>query len=469
MLRENRFQVKYYSVIKSATMHQIPFAADELVHALLSLSRTEHVSILDSCGAPHLGSHLLIAGVEPVESSEIYDDAEEVLRDLDELENRNLAAIFTLSYDLGTKIQGMKFHRPKSKASDEPLAFIAVFDTLIIHDYERHKSFLVGNESKFPELIDKVRARSEISNFRSEIPDHIPNLSSNFSRKEYIAAIEAIKEKIRDGETYQTNLTRQITVELPPELSPEAIFARLRRDHPAPFSAFLKRENSTLISASPERFFRIQGRNPTGSENARRITTSPIKGTRPRGKTTDDDANLRQELLDSKKDRAENTMIVDLLRNDLGRVCDYGSVTAEKLCELEEHPSLFHLVSTVSGELRKDVCISDVLRALFPCGSITGAPKISTMRIIDEIEPDPRGLSMGAIGFLIPERFRGLEPVIELSVAIRTMVIRNAVATFNVGGGIVIDSDPDSEYEETATKATALLHALCVPHRQART
>ncbi len=467
MLRENRFQVKYYSVIKSATMHQIPFAADELVHALLTLSRTEHVSILDSCGAPHLGSHLLIAGVEPVESFEIYDDADAVLRRLDEVENGNLAAVLTLSYDLGPKIQGLKFDRPKSKASDEPLAFIAVFDTLIIHDYERHESFLVGNEDKFPEVIKKVRKRSEISNFKSEISDQIPSLSSNFSRKEYIAAIEAIKEKIRDGETYQTNLTRQITAELPPELSPEAIFARLRRDHPAPFSAFLKRNNSTVISASPERFFRIQSTKPTGGENARRITTSPIKGTRPRGKTTDEDANLRQELLDSKKDRAENTMIVDLLRNDLGRVCDYGSVTVEKLCEIEEHPSLFHLVSTVSGELRKDASISDVLRALFPCGSITGAPKISTMRIIDEIEPAPRGLSMGAIGVIIPEDFRGLEPVIDLSVAIRTMVIKENMATFNVGGGIVIDSDPQSEFEETRTKAVALLHALGIRNAQA--
>jgi para-aminobenzoate synthetase component 1 len=468
MLRENRFQVKYYSVIKSPAMHTIPLDADELVHALLSISRTEHVSILDSCGAPHLGSHLLIAGVEPVESFEIYDEADAVLRRLDEVENGNHAAIFTLSYDLGPKIQGLKFDRPISKVSDEPLAFIAVFDTLIIHDYEIHESFLIGNEDKFSALIEKVGARSEISDFESEISDHIPGLSSNFSRKEYIAAIEGIKEKIRDGETYQTNLTRQITAKLPPELSPEAIFARLRRDHPAPFAAFLKRKSSTVISGSPERFFRITNRNPTGKEGVRQIITSPIKGTRPRGATKGEDAKLRQELLDSKKDRAENTMIVDLLRNDLGRVCDYGSVVVEKLCEIEEHPSLFHLVSTVSGELRKDASLSDVLRALFPCGSITGAPKISTMRIIDEIEPDPRGLSMGAIGFIIPERFPGLEPSVDLSVAIRTMVIKENIATFNVGGGIVIDSDPQSEFEETRTKAIALLNALGIPDAQVR-
>ena len=153
-------------------------------------------------------------------------------------------------------------------------------------------------------------------------------------------------------------------------------------------------------------------------------------------------------------------MIVDLLRNDLGRVCEYGSVRVDKLCELEVHPTLFHLVSTVSGELRHDATFSDIIRALFPCGSITGAPKISTMGIIDDLEPTPRGLSMGAIGYSIPENFDGLEPVIDLSVAIRTMVFRNGTATFNVGGGITIDSDPELEYEESLLKAKALLSAL---------
>ena len=153
-------------------------------------------------------------------------------------------------------------------------------------------------------------------------------------------------------------------------------------------------------------------------------------------------------------------MIVDLLRNDLGRVCEFGSVTVNELCAIEEYPSLFHMVSTVSGKLRNDASISDIFKALFPCGSITGAPKISTMRIIDELEPSPRGLSMGCIGLYLPPGLVSDERIIETSVAIRTMVIRDNVATFNVGGGIVIDSDPESEYAETLTKATALLDAL---------
>ncbi|MGH9949232.1 MAG: chorismate-binding protein, partial [Pyrinomonadaceae bacterium] len=174
-----------------------------------------------------------------------------------------------------------------------------------------------------------------------------------------------------------------------------------------------------------------------------------------------EDDRLRFELAASEKDRAENTMIVDLLRNDLGRVCEYGSVAVEKLCEIEEHPTLFHLVSTIVGEVQTDTKFIDVLRALFPSGSITGAPKIRTMEIIDELETSPRGLSMGAIGYYIPESgFAGLDPGFDLSVAIRTMVIRGRKAVFNVGGGITIDSDPAAEYEESMTKAKALFAAL---------
>ena len=169
---------------------------------------------------------------------------------------------------------------------------------------------------------------------------------------------------------------------------------------------------------------------------------------------------MRDALLMSEKDRAENTMIVDLLRNDIGRVCEFGSVNIEKLCDLEEHPTLFHLVSTISGQLMPNARFSDVLRAVFPCGSITGAPKISTMRIIDRIENSARGLSMGAIGYYVPSERFGMPETLDLSVAIRTMVIRNNVATFNVGGGITIDSDPVSEYDETLTKAKALLLAI---------
>ncbi|MEQ1607236.1 MAG: anthranilate synthase component I family protein [Pyrinomonadaceae bacterium] len=451
-------------------MQELSMNADELVSALLTLSASEQVCILDSCGVGHLGSHILIAGIDPVESIEITNlNADETLKLLDEKFNSPLASIFTLSYDLGLKI--IDFSSESSDTGpplNEPDAFLARFDVLLVHDYDAGHTFLVGNEAKFSAIAKKLR--SNISYFKFEISNIQPSLYSNYTKADYISAVDEIKERIRSGDTYQTNLTQQITAQLPPDRTPATIFARLRRDHPAPFAAFIKRSDSTVISASPERFFRIapctsprvsKGESRTNASTYKRITTSPIKGTRKRGSTQVEDDALRNELLSSEKDRAENTMIVDLLRNDLGRVCEYGSVEVEKLCDLEEHPSLFHLVSTVGGDLRPETTISDILKAVFPCGSITGAPKISTMKIISELEPSKRGLSMGAIGYSIPEGFE-MEPATDLSVAIRTMVIRDQTAIFNVGGGIVIDSDPECEYAETLTKALALQNAIGV-------
>ncbi|HQZ97347.1 MAG TPA: aminodeoxychorismate synthase component I [Pyrinomonadaceae bacterium] len=433
-------------------MQDLSMNADELVAALLTLSSTEQVCILDSCGVSHLGSHLLIAGIDPVDSIGISSpDTEETLDLIDKKLSGDLASIFTLSYDLGPKILGIRTIPSSTFGKQlEPDLFLTQFDVLIIHDYDAERSFLFGNTAKFSAI--EGRLRSQTSDLEFGISNDQPLLSSNFTKPEYIFAVEKIKERIRSGDTYQTNLTQQLTIELPADRTPATIFSRLRRGHPAPFAAFIRRDDSTVISASPERFFSIRGN---------RITTSPIKGTRKRGETEAEDQALKRDLLSSEKDRAENTMIVDLLRNDLGRVCEYGSVEVEKLCELEEHPSLFHLVSTVGGDLRPETKTSDILRAVFPCGSITGAPKISTMKMIAELEPSKRGLSMGAIGYSIPDGFE-LEPAMDLSVAIRTMVIRDQTATFNVGGGIVIDSDPESEYEETLTKAKALLAAIGV-------
>ena len=450
-------------------MSVLDLPADELVSALLSLAAQERVCILDSCGIGYLGSHLLIAGIEPVEVIEISnDDTNQTLQILDQKLTGDLAAIFTLSYDLGRKM--LNFGKRESVTESlEPDAFVACFDALVIHDYNTGITELFGNSAKFGSITTKLRSAS--ANLRFEISNRPAGVISNFTRPEYLAAIEEIREYIREGETYQTNLTQQLTAQLPTDLTPEIIFARLRRDHPAPFSGFINRQSSTVISASPERFFKVGGEVGSSTSLAhadrKQISTSPIKGTRPRGKTEAEDEMLRAELLTSEKDRAENTMIVDLLRNDLGRVCKYGSVKVEDLCELEDHPTLFHLVSTVTGELQSGVRPSDILKALFPCGSITGAPKISTMRIIGEVESTPRGLSMGAIGYYLPGNFgekdsplSSLYSRLDLSVAIRTMVVRGQTATFNVGGGIVIDSDPESEYAETLTKAESLLNAI---------
>ena len=180
----------------------------------------------------------------------------------------------------------------------------------------------------------------------------------------------------------------------------------------------------------------------------------PIKGTRPRGTTEPEDLRYATELVESEKDRAENVMIVDLVRNDLGRVAEFGSVAVDEICRLRALPTVFHLVSRVSARLRDDATVCDALRAAFPCGSITGAPKIRAMEIVEELEGVRRGLSMGAIGYI------GFDGSADWSVAIRTAEIVDGVARFNVGGGIVADSEPDMEYEETLWKGRAILDAL---------
>ncbi len=476
--------------------------ADELIVSLLSLPETEKVCLLDSCGVDYSGANLLIAGINPLETYEISgENASETLRFLDDkLSSGNLFCIFTISYEFGLKLEKIIPREKTHRDFDEPDVFLAVFDCLIVHDYKTRETFLTGNEKRFSEIEAKLASARNDEPFKQSPSEKNVTVESNFSKAEYLAAIEKIKEFIRRGDTYQTNLTQQICARLPEDFSAQKIFFNLRKNNPAPFAAYLQRKDSTVISASPERFFRVQSpipeiQNPKSKIQNRIISASPIKGTRRRGTNHEEDLVLQDELLSSEKDRAENVMIVDLLRNDLGRICEFGSVSVEKLCELETHPTLFHLVSTINGKLRTNVKFSDIIRAVFPCGSITGAPKIRTMRIIDELETAPRGLSMGAIGFSIPDsrfqipdskfkipdsRFQIPDskfkvsnsnsetfhsPLstfhsIDLSVAIRTMVVYRQTAIFNVGGGIVIDSDPETEYEETLLKAKALLNSF---------
>ncbi len=448
-------------------MQEITISSDELVTALLKTSEKEQVCLLDSCGVSHLDSKFLIAGIKPLEVFEITDkDYEKTLEFLDEkLKRDELFAFFTMSYEFGLKINRIKSRH----FSDEPDLFLALFDSLIIHNYNTKKTHLVGNENRFDEIKSELFKQKSIVTFDNSANSKI---ISNFTRAEYLEKIEEIKEFIRNGDTYQTNLTQQITAELPENLTAQKIFYNLRKNNPAPFAAFLKRQNSTVVSASPERFFKVVSGKwkvvseenpqnlPLTTHHLSLITTSPIKGTRPRGKTFEEDLFLQNELINSEKDRAENVMIVDLLRNDLGRICEFGTVEVEKLCDLETHPTLFHLTSTINGNLRENIKFSEILKAVFPCGSITGAPKISTMKTIDQLETKPRGLSMGAIGFSKQKSEINTYLNLDLSVAIRTMVIKDNKAVFNVGGGIVIDSIAENEYEETLTKAKALLNSI---------
>jgi len=273
----------------------------------------------------------------------------------------------------------------------------------------------------------------------------IPEITSNFSRKSYVEVVEKAKEYIRAGDIFQANLSQRFMCHK--TLAPFTIYERLRRINPAPFASFLNFPELSIVSASPERFLRISGR---------KVQTRPIKGTRPRGRDEMEDRRLARELLESEKDRAELVMIVDLERNDLGRVCEYGSVRVPELITFETHPTVFHLVSTVEGIIKEGKGHIDCLKACFPGGSITGAPKVRAMEIIDELEPNQRGIYTGSIGYI------GFNCQSDLSIVIRTMVTTGENIYFHAGGGIVSDSDAEEEYEETLHKARALIEVLAM-------
>jgi para-aminobenzoate synthetase component 1 len=488
----------------TTNIHELPFTADELLRVLLRLAPGRGAQILDSGGARGVDeARFLIAGFDPFETIEAR--GEELLIErrgettarvargslislLDErlaryrvrrvagaspeLPFSGGACIASFAYDLARQFERLRSRppvAPESNAPPEPDAALAFYDTLVIHDYARGSTYLTtdaGEEqlARARAALDEARRTTALEEARRTVGFDDDDAAagaggrrlkttatSNFTRAGYAAAVRRIKRHIYAGDIYQANLTQQFTCTLSEGDSAERVFLRLRRAHPASFAAFLRRRRDTVISASPERFLRVT---PDEAGGARCVEAWPIKGTRARGATAEEDARLREELRRSAKDAAENVMIVDLLRNDLGRVCRYGTIEVGALCEVQEHPTLFHLVSKVRGRLRAGVSAGELLRATFPCGSITGAPKLRAMEIIDDCESAPRGLSMGAVGYF------SFDGHIDLSVAIRTMTVRAGQARFNVGGGVVAESDPEAEYEESLVKARALLSAL---------
>jgi len=269
------------------------------------------------------------------------------------------------------------------------------------------------------------------------------HFTPSMPRADFLRIVERAQEYIAAGDIYQVNLSHRFTAPWPGG-DPWAFYQSLRRCSPAPHAAYLSLNGRAILSSSPELFLEIQGHN---------IRTRPIKGTRPRHADPSTDARSAKDLIDSPKERAELIMITDLERNDLGRVCEFGSVTASELLKLEAFEQVFHLVSTVEGRLRPDADPVTALRACFPGGSITGAPKKRAMEIIAELEPEPRGLYTGAIGYF------GFNGASQFNIAIRTVVIENGVAHFHAGAGIVADSKPEMEWQETLDKAAGILLA----------
>ena len=268
---------------------------------------------------------------------------------------------------------------------------------------------------------------------------------SCFTPDAYRAAVKRVIDYIFAGDIFQANLTQRFLADLPKDHEPAALYLSLRERNPAPFAAYVGAGDTSVLSTSPERFLKL-------TDGA--VETRPIKGTRRRAENEEADAAIREELLASEKDRAENIMIVDLLRNDLSRVCRPGSVEVKEYCALKSYETVHHLVSTVTGTLEEGRDAIDLLKAAFPGGSITGAPKIRAMEIIAELEPVTRGPYCGAIGYI------GFDGAMDTNIVIRTMVIREGKAAVQAGGGIVADSNPDAEYQESLDKASALLGAL---------
>lgn len=365
------------------------------------------------------------------------------------------------SYDYGRKFEHIQTRHEKQDSM--PDAMVIFYDCFFIEDIQNQELYLVANGklqepkksiAQMENIITNSKKLQKDILFSSENQqaDSYPNLelaelerlvNKPVSKEQYEKAIEQVIEYIIKGHIYVMNLTQRLTVSS--TRPPYEVFQRLQQHNPAPFSAYLNYEEGEVISASPERFLRIQNG---------KIETRPIKGTRKRGNTKEEDALLKAELEHSEKDKSELLMIVDLERNDLNRVCEPGSVKVTELFHVETYATVFHLIANVVGTLQKDVDVVDVLHATFPGGSITGAPKVRAMEIIDELESKPRGIYTGILGYI------SLNGDCDFNIAIRTALHQNGTYHIGVGGGITYESDTEFEYEETLQKAKALVEAI---------
>jgi para-aminobenzoate synthetase component 1 len=367
-------------------------------------------------------------------------------------------AVGYLAYDLGWHMEVLP--NKAENDIDLPESYFSFYDCVLAYDHLEEKCYLFSTglpikgrvaEKRAKDKLKEISAQlyafiknpKEIIKVRSTHEIQIPEPKSHFTKEEYCKAVQKAKDYISAGDIYQVNMTQRFeTKSLVPSWE---LYCKLRKINPAPFAAYLDLGEGVIVSASPERFIKIDGNF---------IETRPIKGTRPRKENKEFNEKMKNELLNSEKDRAELVMIVDLERNDLGRVCEFGTVKVEELFRLETYATVFHLVSTIIGKLKPNYGFKEVIKATFPGGSITGAPKIRAMEIIEELEPVKRGIYTGSIGYL------NLSGNLDLNIVIRTFIIKDDKTYFQVGGGIVADSEPEKEYQETLDKAKALIMAL---------
>ncbi len=370
-------------------------------------------------------------------------------------------AVGYLAYEAGSLIENIPV--APSEDVNVPVACFLFVDHTFCYCHTTHKAYLsvvvrADSQKEAHELAQRKHGDflAQIANFEKQVVDKhrqtqaasqkikSVDFKAQHDLNSYSAAINTIKDEIYEGSVYEVCLTHQYSCVQ--EKEPWKLYQALRKINPAPFSSYLKLPEVDVVCSSPERFLRLD---PEGE-----IESRPIKGTRRRGNTKAQDDELKQELETSEKDRAENLMIVDLVRNDLSRVSEIGSVHVPQLLKVEQYATVLQLVSAIKGQLKKEYDAFDLIQACFPGGSMTGAPKIEAMKIIASLEKSQRGIYSGAIGYL---DFSG---AMDLNIVIRSIVVKGGRCYFNVGGAIVSDSNPTAEYEETLDKARALVAAL---------
>ncbi|MEH6566952.1 MAG: aminodeoxychorismate synthase component I [Halopseudomonas sp.] len=433
---------------------EVAYHADPLPR-LYSLRGLGHVVLLDSAdNRSHLGRYSILAAAP----SEIIVSSGDAAAAFDQVRHQvqhlgpatwpagqalpfGAGALGYLSYDLARELENLP-----SLATDDiglPSLHLGLYLWSLVSDHLQQRCWLVCH----PSLQDAQR--QAVLDALHQTPLQQPDFSllapflAEQSKAEYAVAFARIQHYIQAGDCYQINLAQRFSTSY--QGDPLAAYRLLRSASPTPFSAYMETPHASLLSLSPERFLQVHNG---------QVETRPIKGTRARGKTLDEDQALATELQHCLKDRAENLMIVDLLRNDLGRTCVPGSIRVPELFSLESYPNVHHLVSSVTGTLRTDCDALELLRTAFPGGSITGAPKIRAMEIIEELEPVRRSLYCGGVGYI------GCEGQMDFNIAIRSLVCANQQIYCWGGGGIVADSDLDAEYQETLTKIDNLLRAL---------
>lgn len=376
-------------------------------------------------------------------------------------------AVGYFSYDAVRYLEDLPAELAPPDDLGVPEAFFLVTDTLVVFDHLRHKVLIIslvdasrltspdgeGFAAAYRRATDDIRRVTEKLSAPLEarrLPDGLNGSAgelevvSNFEKADYIEAVNRAKEYIRAGDAFQVVPSQRFSAEVG-ELDPLLLYRGLRTVNPSPYMTYLKMGDFTIVGASPEPLVRVEGR---------RVMTRPVAGTRWRGGSAEEDALLAEELLADEKERAEHVMLVDLGRNDLGRVSEIGSVELASFMKIERYSHVMHIVSTVEGNLRDDLTALDALAAAFPAGTVSGAPKVRAMEIIDELEPTRRGPYAGASGYY------GIDGRLDTCITLRTSVVKDGTVYFQAGGGVVADSVPESEYEETRNKAKAIRRAV---------